>query len=249
MRDTRIHQMKQYIFDHRHVSMEELCRHFHVSMNTVRRDLAELADLGMVRKVYGGVISCEKKTLREYYERNNCFAEEKKRIGAAAAELVEDHDVIFADSGTIVFRMIPYIRAKQVTVITASLSAMNEASVRENIRLVVLPGSYHAELNAVSGAEAAEYLRRYHLNKAFLAAAGWTMEQGATHASTLEYELKRAALLEADRKILMIDSSKIGSTAIMKYAVPEELDLLITDRMPEEMAETCRERGLKVMLC
>jgi len=249
MRETRVNQMKKYIANQKRVTMEELCEKFGVSMNTVRRDIAELADMGLVRKVYGGVISCDKRTLRQYYDRKAISAEEKKRIGAAAAELVEDHDVIYADSGTTVFRMIPYITAKNVTVITGSLSVMNEASSKDNLRLVVLPGIYDPRINAVSGADAAEHLQRYHINKAFLAAAGWTVEIGATHASENEFELKRAAIRGAEQRILMVDSTKMGNVTMMKHARPEELDLIITDAMPAEMMEKCREKGMNVKIC
>jgi len=249
MRESRLTKMKKYIAERKRVTMEELCEAFQVSMNTVRRDIGDLMDLGLVRKVYGGVISCDKRTLRQYFDRNAIFAEEKKRIGAAAAELVEDHDVIFADSGTTVFRMIPYITAKNVTVVTASLSVMNEAAVKENLRLILLPGVYDARVNAVIGGGAAEFLRRIHINKAFLAASGWTMEHGATHASAEEYDLKRTALTQADQAILMIDSSKAGNVTMMKYAQPEELDLLITDAVTEDMAEKCAEKGLKIKIC
>lgn len=249
MRDTRVNQMKKYIAEQKRVTMEELCEKFGVSMNTVRRDISELLDMGLVRKVYGGVISCDKRTLRQYYDRKAISAEEKRRIGEAAAEIIEDNDVIYADAGTTVFRMIPYIKAKNVTVITASLSVMNEAASRENLRLVILPGTYDPRINAATGAETVVNLQRFHLNKAFISAAGFTVTHGATHASENEYELKRAAITDADQAILMADSTKMGNVTMMKHANPEELDLLITDAMPEEMAAKCKKIGLKVRFC
>ena len=144
MRTDRMNAMEQYILKNGSVSLDNLVNTFHVSMNTVRRDIASLLERGNVRKVYGGVCAIPKvspEPVAPISIRASENSSEKEIIGRRAANLVKDHSSIFLDSGSTTEKIIPYLADKQdITVITYSLSAMYEASKYPSIRLVALGG-------------------------------------------------------------------------------------------------------------
>jgi DeoR family myo-inositol catabolism operon transcriptional repressor len=122
MRSKRISDIQDYIYENKTVTLDQLCRVFDVSKNTIRRDLKEIISGGNFKKIYGGVTVKDSKDLPPFSERNISNLEAKKKIAAKAAELVEDSDVIFIDSGTTTIHMIDYIKdRKNLTIITSNL--------------------------------------------------------------------------------------------------------------------------------
>ena len=112
MKVNRIAEMEASIRRHKMLSNEELCEMFSISMQTLRRDLKVLEERGSVSKVYGGVVANENHvatSIPSLHERLNAAEQEKMKIGKTAASLVEEHDVLFVDSGTTAYRLIPYL--------------------------------------------------------------------------------------------------------------------------------------------
>lgn len=249
MRADRLKRMKVYIEEHGNVSMEQLCKTFGVSINTVRRDLQGLQETGEIQKIYGGVMSTQNRNLLYFDKRSEMNHDEKRRIGAKAAELVSDGDVIFIDSGTTTSEMVPYLGSKKVTIITGSFPVMQYAAGQENLCLIVLPGVYDTQVNSVTGGDTATYLRKFNIDSAFMAASGFVPAIGATHASMQEYDVKRCAIEKSDNVYLMIDHSKLGNATLINYATAEELTALITGEEPEEsMQAACAENNITIII-
>ena len=96
----RIQHIEDYLKTHGSASVDELCRHFEVSKNTIRRDLNELEAQGTAKKVYGGVVwNDEHVSIPSIAQRKITMHEAKSRIARQAAELVRDNDIIILDSG------------------------------------------------------------------------------------------------------------------------------------------------------
>src|SRR5687768_13820474 len=95
----RIEQIQDYVFAHETVSLDELVKVFNVSKNTIRRDVQQLVERGRIIKVYGGV-AVNHSTLKSFNERQTRNLQLKKSIAKAAANFVEDGDIIYIDSGT-----------------------------------------------------------------------------------------------------------------------------------------------------
>ncbi|MEE5730441.1 myo-inositol utilization transcriptional regulator IolR, partial [Streptococcus pneumoniae] len=100
MKLMRIQEMEEYILSHGTVSLDELCQVFNVSKNTVRRDINKLTEKGAIEKVYGGVTSIEKTALVPFENRTIQHQDEKTKIAHYASRFIEDHDLVFIDSGT-----------------------------------------------------------------------------------------------------------------------------------------------------
>ena len=172
MRNDRLLEMEKVIGQSGTISMTELCDLFNVSMNTVRRDVAELRRRGDVEKVYGGVCAVENNgsVLRPFTERQTIADAAKRAICREAAKLLEDGDVVFVDSGTTMVHLVDNLANRQeLTIITNNLALVQQAIPYDNLRMIVLPGQLRRKTNSLTGMETVRALRQYNIRKAFLA--------------------------------------------------------------------------------
>lgn len=233
MKADRMLEMERYILNQGAATMDELRLHFDVSMNTVRRDVAELLKRGTVEKVYGGVCARKNEQVLTPYEVRRRGSEDAKvAIGKRAAELVSDGDIIFIDSGTTTLHMIDFLADKRdLTIITNNLEAINRALPHENITIIALPGQVRRKTRSFTGDDAVNYLRRFNVSIAFMAATGLS-SHGVTNSSPMEYEIKKCAVANAETKVLLLSRAKLGVTGLMTFAQLADFDVLVTDEKP-----------------
>lgn len=250
MKTDRILEMERYIIQRGAATMEELRAHFGISMNTVRRDVAELLGRGTVTKVYGGV--CARPTeqaLTPYEVRRRGSESAKAAIGKKAAELVHDGDVIFIDSGTTTLQMIDHLADKrELTIITNNLEAIVRALPHENITIIALPGQVRRKTHSLTGDDAVRYLRRFNVRTAFIAATG-VSSHGVTNSSPMEFEIKKCAVESAEKTVLLIAEAKFGVTGLMTFAQLSAFDALVTDETPSpEIRRELAESGVALIV-
>ncbi|MBQ8653704.1 MAG: DeoR/GlpR transcriptional regulator [Clostridia bacterium] len=249
MKASRILDMEKYITGQGSASMEELCQTFNVSINTVRRDVVELIRRGTVEKVYGGVTARKSdQQLTPYEERRISREAVKAAIGRKAAELVQDGDIIFIDSGTTTLQMIDCLAQKRdLTVITNNMEAVIRALPYENMTVIVLPGQLSRKTNSLTGDDTVSSLRRYNIRAAFMAATGLSAH-GATNSSPREYEIKRAAIANSEKVYLLVNQEKIGLTGLMTFAPVSVFDAVVTDARPgSEAAELLQKENVELI--
>ena len=251
MRNARLNEMEKVIAQAGTISMTELCDRFQVSMNTVRRDVAELKRRGEIEKVYGGVAVVEdaRRVLRPFEERQQVAEMAKQAICRIGAGLLQDGDIIFVDSGTTMVHLADYLaNLQELTIVTNNLALVQRAMPYENLRVVVLPGQLRRKTNSLTGMEAVSAIRRFNVQKAFLASTGTTLE-GVTNSSSEEYEIKRAALECSREKILMLCHEKFGQAGLMTYGRFSDFDYIVTDQAPEKMyLEAIERSGAKLLI-
>ncbi len=234
MKSKRLAEMERYIQENGQVTMEELRDMFHVSMNTVRRDVSELCVDGSVRKVYGGVSARPTGQLVPFEVRSAGSSQEKKAIGREAARMIHSGDIIYIDSGTTTLHIMDYLQVEgTITVITNNIEVMVRAIADERIRLIVLPGELRRKTHSLTGEDTVQFLKNYNINIAFMAATGISAS-GVTNSSPLEYEIKRQAVEKSQRTVLLVTGNKFGVTSLLTYAQLDRLDAVITDAPPGE---------------
>ncbi|HIX14582.1 MAG TPA: DeoR/GlpR family DNA-binding transcription regulator [Candidatus Hungatella pullicola] len=250
MKEIRLREMEQYVFDHDTVSMEELSGHFDISMNTVRSDVAQLVKKGTIRKIYGGVCSNQKNGLIPFDERKTKNALFKETIGRVAAGLVKDGDIIYIDSGTTTMYMIDYMESlRGVTILTHSLNVIMRAIPCPNLNVICLPGTLERATNSVISLDSVRILEQYNIGKAFMASSGVTVNGTITNSSPLEFEIKKAAIHSSSKSYLVMDSTKFGKSALMSYAHLKDMDKVISDEnMPPEFLKLCSQMGVGTLL-
>ena len=233
IKTKRIQQIKEYVFEHQTVSMDELVTVFDVSKNTIRRDVQELVDLGEIRKVYGGV-AANGSSLVSFSDRKTQNQSQKKVIAELAAQFVDDGDVIFVDSGTTTLELIDFIKTKNLTIITNNLNFIINSLPYENLHVISTGGSLERKTNSFVSLTKFDILKSYNFNKAFMATTGISFSNGVTNASPLESEIKKIAVERSANVFLLVDHHKFDKYGLMTYCGLEQIDYLVTDQMPPE---------------
>ena len=134
---------------------------------------------------------------------------------------------------------------KRVTIVTGNLYVIQKAAQRENVTLVVLPGTYNRRTNSLADPSTLEFLSRYQFTKAFMGVSG-VSEDGRLNVSTYtEYEIKRSAIRQSRSVYLLADSAKFGSTGLMSYGAIREMTGIITDHhCPDFVKALCNQGNI-----
>lgn len=227
MKIKRMHQITEYLIKNQTATIEELCLTFDVSKNTIRKDLTKLAQQGKITKIYGGAAYLPPK---KEIATKHPLAKEKAVIAEKAAELIEDNDIIFIDSGTTTQYMPKFIQVdKKITILTNSLDVLNNLLIHKNCRIFLVGNSYNKKSRSFSHVENWQFFNKININKAFMSTAGISANQQVTTSMIHEFEIKQKMLLKADEKILLADSSKFDKTGMMTYGKISDFKEIISD--------------------
>jgi len=242
LKTFRLDEMEQYILKNGTVSLQALTERFDVSISTVRQDVAALVRKGTVKKIYGGVSSVRPNRLVPFDARKARQHEKKQAIGKHAASLLQDHDILFLDSGTTTLEVIPHIPPdKRITVLTHNLSALVAAAAYDHIDVICLPGRMDRRTNAFLAADL-RYLEQYNITVAMMAVTGISGGGDVTNSSLIECEIKRTAVVKSDRAYLLADSGKFERVSLTSYAKLNQFTGLVTDSdLSAEAKKLCRE--------
>ena len=237
------------------VSVEGLSKELDVSLVTIRRDLDALETQGLLRRTHGGAISIEPffyepfKNDRSFQAQVERFADEKRRIGRAAAALIKEGEIIALTPGTTTTEVIRGIPLNhRVTVVTSTVNVAMELSKRKDLDVFVTGGHLRGEWFSLVGPTAAQSLSHLSIHTLFIGADGVDSKQGVTCFSPDESQLNSTMVKHAQRKIAVVDHSKFGVVAGWRICPTSELDLLITDSgATDEMIEPFEKAQVQVM--
>ncbi|MBB3110685.1 DeoR/GlpR family transcriptional regulator of sugar metabolism [Paenibacillus phyllosphaerae] len=221
------------------VRTPELVARLDVSSETVRRYLEELEMEKKLKRVYGGAVKINvEREEPAYVQREVLQAEEKKRIGRAAASLIQDQDVIVIDDGTTTLQMIDsLVLRKQLTVLVTSVHTLNLLMGYKNRgvfdgELVLIGGRVNTKHYRTSGSLAMHFMNNFYVDKAFIVADGLQIDTGVTAYEDERAMLSRMFMKQAKQSIVLADHTKIGTTHYCKIADLEEMDIVISDIAP-----------------
>ena len=237
------------IAERKSVSIRELNHIVTASPSTIRRDLRELAQLGDIRLVHGGAELVEDGREAPILLRSSDQAQQKQRIGEAAAGLVSDHETILISGGTTTEAMLPFLANKtQITVVTNAINIAHHLSRYSQIDVIVLGGwMRHSELTLL-GYLTELGLGDLHVGKAFHGIYGLSAEHGLTGVNPPDVQTDRQLLSAATEVILLADHTKFGRTGSVRLAPVEKMAVLVTDtETSAEQVESLRARGIRVI--
>lgn len=228
------------LLDSKRVTVRELAEVMAVSEATVRRDLRELAHREEVTLVHGGATlpkngdySIQAKRLRH--------VEEKTRIGAVAAGLVQDGEQVFLDPGTTSFAMLDHLRRRRgVTIITNSirLAGALDGGGGTGPAALLLGGQVRPDRMDAVGPLALTVLEQLRGYSAFLGADGLTMEFGPSAADIESAHLHRLVVQHAREATLLVDHSKFETCSLFRIVEWERITRIVTDRPPTDAWRT-----------
>lgn len=220
---------------HGYVATEEFTTEFNVTPQTLRRDLQELADMGLLRRHHGGASVNSSTANSDYVMRHVENADEKARIGTAVAAMIPSSASAFLTPGTTVEAAAQALADRHPTalhIVTNSTAAAGILDQHDDIRIHLTGGTWLASNRALGGASAAESIERFSCDFAI-------MSIGAIDAAgnLLEYRhdevvVARAMLRNARHSILLADHTKFSRVATFKLGQLSQFTTLVTDRIP-----------------
>jgi DeoR/GlpR family transcriptional regulator of sugar metabolism len=210
-----------------------LARQLGVSAETVRRDIEELTQRGLVSRTYGGAAGRQSASQPEFDDRRGLAVEERDAIARKAVELVQPGDVLMIDSGSTTARFAHALAGviERITVITNCFAVANALVQQPAGRVVFCPGDFSRRERGVYGLETVGFLQRFNADVAFIGASGLTAT-GPTDVETEACWVKRTMLAQAQRGVLLLDSSKFNRRHLERVCDLQVLSDLVTDRQP-----------------
>jgi DeoR family transcriptional regulator of aga operon len=237
------------------VSVEVLSKDLEVSLVTIRRDLDDLERQGLLRRTHGGAVSIEPffyepfRDDRSFQAQVQRFAEEKKRIGRAAAALIKEGEIIALTPGTTTTEVIRGLPLhKNITVVTSTVNVAMELSKRKDLEVFVTGGHLRGDWFSLVGPTAAQSLSHLLIHTLFIGADGIDPKWGLSCFISDEAQLNSAMAKHAQRKIAVVDHSKFGTVAGWRICPISDIDILITDsEATDEMIEPFERAQIQVI--
>src|SRR5208337_4781061 len=218
-------------------TIEEILAEAGSSAPSIRRDLARLENRGLIRRTHGGATLVEPLLYEpfrydsSFLAREQRFAEEKRRIGLAAAELIQANETVGLTAGTTATHVGRSLRHREkIQVVTNAINIgmelCNQPGIRTYLTGGVVPWAWSFSL---TGNAALTFLDDVYLDKVFLSVTGLDAERGATTLETDEALVYRRMLKQAKQVIVAADSSKLGKVSPAFICPISEVNILITN--------------------
>ena len=217
--------------NNRFVTIEQLSSALFISGATVRRNLSNLEDSGLVRRVRGGAILIEGRTNDEpidFREGKNVM--QKQTIASLALQHIKDGMTLFMDSSSTSLTLARRLDGlSNLRVITNGIKNASLLSDFSGITVMCAGGTVRLHSKSLVGYTAIEYLSRYNADIAFMSCRGFSIEGGATEASEEEYHIKKLFMKNSRSSILICDSFKKDQEYLCKLAPLSQFSYVITE--------------------
>lgn len=229
--EERKHMIVDLVNKNIKTTVSNLCEKFSVSPATIRNDLRELEEAGLLKRTHGGAISNIKANYEpNAYQKEIEHVNEKKAIAKRAAQYVHEGDTIALDTGTTTFELAKQlVTYENLTVVTNDLqiAAFLERNGKANI--IMAGGAVRRNFHCTAGQKAIDTLSDLNVDKTFLAANGVSIKCGITTPNIDTAHVKEKLVSLGDEVLLLVDSSKFDTSTFVKFAGLSEIDLIITD--------------------
>jgi DeoR family transcriptional regulator, fructose operon transcriptional repressor len=233
------------------VDVADLARRYGVTTETIRRDLSDMQERNLLRRVHGGAVPIERMNHEPLVEaRDTVNAEEKLRIATLAVQEVPERGSVIIDSGTTGQRLAQVFPVERdVHVVTNSLTIALTLARRGLSDLTVLGGGVRTKRLAMVDETTSAELRDMAIDVLFFSCDGLSFKHGLTTPYREEYMLKRAMMERAQRVVALVDGSKFGNVQMFSFAAFDEIDVLVTDsRVDPEAVDFLKPHDISVLV-
>jgi DeoR/GlpR family transcriptional regulator of sugar metabolism len=249
--DQRRQKILRLLERHHVLSVHQLTELLGVSHMTVRRDIAELEQIGAASPVAGGVRYVGALSTEPSFDMKTLVDEpQKAAIAEAATRFLRDDGVYYLDAGTTTAALLPALREHRgVTVVTNDLPIATALTGDTAIDVVLLGGRLDHANRSVVGPLAASTVRQLAVDVAFVSATSWDLQRGVTTPDPEKVVVKEAALTAATKAVLLSASSKYASYSMYRVAPLDRFAAVVTDDgLDPSDAEALRAAGIDLLL-
>lgn len=217
------------------VSVDGLADRFNVTPQTIRKDLNDLCERGVLQRYHGGAILASGTANLGYEARRKLATEEKRRIGIKAASLIPDSSSLLINIGTTTEQVAAALRGKQgLLVITNNMNVANILQGYEQIEIIVAGGVVRHLDGGVVGEAAVDFIRQFKVDYAVIGASAIDEDGTLLDFDYREVKVAQAIIACARKSILVADSMKFERTAPVRIGHISQLDVFVTEAEPPE---------------
>lgn len=231
-------------------TISELAREFSVHDATIRRDLSEIEQEGLLKRTHGGVTVDEwTNDEASFNERFNYQLDQKMRIGKLAASLVNDGEHIIIDSGTTTLHIAKnLVHRSNISVVTNDMNIAAELRDSPGIKVILTGGELYPSSYMLNGMFTDRVLESVHVHKAFIGIPVLHPKLGLMHPEAQLVQTKIGMIQAAQQIIVVADDTKIGKVSLHTVAPNSSIHTLITGEEASEYdIRQFREHGVEVI--
>jgi len=231
----------------------ELAKLLDVSEGTVRNDLNALEEEGRLKRVHGGAVLNNQDQFQNisFVRRYKQNVAAKIAIAREAALLVKEGDSILLDASSTAYYFARALsECRRLRVMTNGFEVAREMAQNSTNTVILIGGVVNNDSASVTGLLSEQIIADMHIQKAFLACSGFSLERGMTEVHLAEAQLKRKVIESSQQLFALIDSSKFGKEDLTPFARPEKITRLFTDvgLSPEWIAQL-DQAGVEFTIC
>lgn len=235
--------------DEQQVNVRDLAHRLNVSEMTIRRDMTKLEEQGFLVRTHGGGVTTGKLNYLQSSMPEMNVSAEKTAIGRAAANLVEPGQTIMLDAGTTALQVALSIpQDTEITVATVSL-CVAQTLYGSGLDVLLLGGYLRKEFPSLYGPMTEKALADFHVDILFAGCDGASTTEGFYIGDLYLSNLEKAMIRIANKVVIVAESSKFNKRAFVRYAKPEDINIVVTDSgLSDEDRKNLEEQGVKVII-
>jgi DeoR/GlpR family transcriptional regulator of sugar metabolism len=233
------------------LAVGEISQFCGVSEVTIRKDLDVLEGQGLLMRVHGGAVLSGRGQIEQYFSaRETEGLEAKRRIAQAATALIHPQQRIFLDASTTALQIARLVKDyPDLTVVTNGLYTALELAACQNITVIVAGGVVRPRSASLVGGLNSDMIQRLRVDIGFFGARGVTASDGLTETDINEAQLKQHMVRAARVVVGVADATKFGVTHLTSFALPHEIDRVISDAdAPPAVVDALRSQDIVVEL-
>ncbi len=232
------------------VLVDDLAQRFDVTLQTIRRDLGDLAEAGLLDRTHGGAVPRTGAVNLGYEARRRMNAEAKAAIGVACAALIPDNSSLILNLGTSTEAVAQaLIHHQNITVVTNNMNVANTLAANPGCEIMVAGGALRRSDGGLVGELTTQFFEQFKVDYAIVGTSALDADGDLLDFDLAEVRVSRAILRQARQSILVTDHSKIGRAAPVRIASLSEISRMVTDQpLPEDLAQRCAHWGTEVII-
>ena len=232
MKEVRHNLILKKIEEDEVVKVTDLASHLNVTDMTVRRDLQDLENDGLLIRTHGGARSIPTPSTTDlelsHAIKKNINLDEKKHIAGIIAENIHENETVFLGSGSTIELVYEYLTVTHAKIITNSIFVFDKFKYDERFELLLTGGSYRSKTGSFIGTIAKDFISTINVQKAFIGVNGIN-NHSVFNANEEEGVIQKAILNNSRKKFIVADNDKFNKVDFYNFYDLRDIDYLITD--------------------
>lgn len=244
-------QRKQYLLDllqrDGQIVAKDVSETLGLSQDTIRRDLRELAEEGLLQRVHGGALPLSP-ALADFAGREQIAVDEKAAIGRTAAALIAPGQVIFLDGGTTTGQLVRHLPPTlQATVVTHSATIAAALATHPAVEVILIGGRLYKHSIVAVGATAIATINQIRADLYFMGVTGIHHEAGLSTGDYEEAQVKRAMCANAAETIVLASQEKLGAASPYLIAKLDDVSsIIVSEQLPAARLAPFQQLGVTI---